>query len=152
MQDWNMEKTELIKFLHEVFKPLSFKKKNNTWSIDNGVLIKKLELQKSYFGNYYYLNYGIIFKGLDYNDVRTHVYKRLAGATKEENKEINSLLNLDHRFFEIERKDKLQFYINDKIINYFNRMNNEEDVKIDLKDSSFLDMVTVTVRKYLQLD
>ena len=148
----NMEKTELIKFLHEVFKSLSFKKKNNIWFFDNGVLIKKIELQKSYFGNYYYLNYGIIFKGLDYNDVRTHVSRRLAGSTKEENKEINLLLDLDQKIPEIERKGKLQFYINDKILNYLNRMNTEENVKIDLKDSPYLDLVTITVRKYLQLD
>ena len=98
------------------------------------------------------MNYGIIFKGLDYNDVRTHVYRRLAGSTKEENKEINLLLDLDQKIPEIERKGKLQFYINDKILNYLNRMNTEENVKIDLKDSPYLDLVTITVRKYLQLD
>ena len=58
-----MEKKELIKFLDEIFKPLEFKRKGNTWKYENEVFVKIVNLQKSKYSNAFYLNYCFIIKG-----------------------------------------------------------------------------------------
>jgi len=146
-----MEKKEILEFLNGIFKPLNYKKKNNKWSLDNGILIKKIELQKSYFGNAYYLNYGINFKGLIDDTVKIHIFRRLGGSTDKEIKEINLLMDFEAHIPRIERESKLRAYIYDKTITYLNSMNTEEDVKIDLIESSLLNTVVGTVKEYLQL-
>ena len=55
-----MEKSDLIKLLNEVFNNLGFKRKGNNWVVDSSELIKIVNLQKSNYGNLFYINYGFI--------------------------------------------------------------------------------------------
>lgn len=74
-----MEKRDLINFLDEVFVPLSFKKKGNSWVMNGNELSKIINLQKSNYGTAFYINYGYIIKGLNLTTT-THVENRLSSS------------------------------------------------------------------------
>ena len=63
LKETNMQKKELVKYLNDIFKCYGFNKSGNKWTAETNELIKVINLQKSNFGNIYYLNYGFVLKG-----------------------------------------------------------------------------------------
>jgi len=62
-----MEKKDLVNILSEMLFPMGFKRKGNNWVINGDVMTKIVNLQKSQFGNLYYVNYGYILKAFKSN-------------------------------------------------------------------------------------
>ena len=77
-----MGKKDLVIFLNELFTPLGFKKKGNNW-VSNGKEVSRIiNLQKSQFGNSFYINYGYILRSLQLEGWATHVEDRLGFIDK----------------------------------------------------------------------
>jgi len=68
-----MEKKELASILSEVLVPIGFKKKGNYLVINGDEITKMVNLQKSQFGTYFYINYGYILNSIPLDDMM-HIY------------------------------------------------------------------------------
>ena len=61
-----MQKEEFIKFITAIFKSYGFTKKGNNFYYDfQNEFIGVFGLQKSYYGPYYYIEFGFAIKGLN---------------------------------------------------------------------------------------
>jgi hypothetical protein len=145
-----MKKKDIIKLLDEIFIPLGFKRKGNYWVSNSDVLCKMVNLQKSNYGNFFYINYGYIIKSIPL-DERMHIYHRLAGTNKEEQKDISDLLDLDAVMGSGQRYEKLKNFILTKIVSRMRAINSEEDILSELKKRSHLNDVPLIVKKHFNL-
>ena len=123
-----MEKKEFIDLLNRIFVPLGFKRKGNNWVYNGEALTKLINLQKSNFGETYYLNYGYIIKNLDLDGMRSHISKGLGSSNKLVNSRIHELLDLDSLLDQDSRLRELEDLINKQIVEEFNHINSEEDI------------------------
>jgi hypothetical protein len=147
-----MEKKELIKFLDEIFKPLEFKRKGNTWKNKNEVFVKIINLQKSKYSNAYYLNYGFIIKDLDLNNLEMHIYNRLSSINDSENQKIMDLLDMENSIAEDKRKSDLKMFIDKYLLTEIQNTNTENDLVNALKKRPHLNDIPLVVKRHLQLD
>lgn len=146
-----MEKRDLMNLLDEVFIPVGLKRKGNNWVSNNkDVLSKIVNLQKSNYGNSFYINYGYIIKGLPLTTV-THVESRLAGADRDENKKITDLLNLEVDIPADERLSDLRQIVTDKVVSKIQSINTEEDLLNELKKRPHLNDIPLVVKKHFNL-
>jgi hypothetical protein len=128
-----MEKTGLVNLLNEMLIPLGFKKKGNYWVINGEEISKMVNLQKSQFGNFFYINYGYIIKALPLNDLRVHDYHRFGLSTPEENLRLHELLDLDSDISDEERIATLREILQTKMILKIQSINTEEDLSNELR-------------------
>ncbi len=142
-----MEKRDIIKLLDEIFIPLGFKRKGNHWVI-NGDIIKIVSLQKSNWGNFFYINYGYNIKNLELT-TKTHIFKGMGSVDKKEYKHITDLLDLDSNISHSERITNLKTNINNKIVCDFNTVNTEKDILEELKQRSNLNGIPLIVKSIL---
>lgn len=145
-----MEKKDLVKFLDEIFAPLGFKRKGNNWVINSEELCKLINLQKSNYGNAFYVNYGYIIKGLELTTT-THVENRLASTDKEEQKRITNLLDLEMEMPEDVRLKDLKKFITNKIVVQMQSLNSKSDLLNYLKQLKHLNNIPLVVKKYFNL-
>lgn len=146
-----MGKKDLIELLNGIFKPLGFKHKGNIWVQNDTELSKMIKLQKSNFGNYYYINYGFIIKAIELNGLYMHLSYRLGSLDKEEQKEITNLLDFEYEIPKEERISTLRQKIELIILPNILKVNNEEDIKNYLKDPSHAYDIPLSVKKYLHI-
>jgi hypothetical protein len=146
-----MEKKDLVNILSEMFSPIGFKRKGNNWVINRGVMTKIVNLQKSQFGNVFYINYGYILQALPLGIFKTHVENRIAFSTKEENLRLHELLDLDSNIFDEERTKELKEILQNKLISKIQSVNTEEDLSNELKKRPQLNDIPLVVKQYLNL-
>ena len=147
-----MEKKDLIELLNGIFKPLGFKHKGNNWVQNGTELSKMINLQKSNFGNHYYINYGFIIKAIELNGLYMHLYYRLGSLDKEEQREITNLLDFEYDIPKEERISTLKQKIEFKILPDILKVNNEVDIKNYLKEPSHAYDIPLSVKKYLHIE
>ena len=146
-----MDKKFLIKIIDDIFVPLGFKRKGNSWWVLNSLELSKLiNLQKSNYNNIYYLNYGYIIKGLELNTTM-HIFNRLGSIDKNENKRITDLLNLEGGIGIEERTVDLKKILNAKIALEINNINTEQDLLNYLKSRENLNNIPLVVKKHFNL-
>lgn len=147
-----MEKKEFIQFLDDIFKSNGFKKKGNNWCLENEVLIKRINLQKSKYGDCYYLNYGVNFRNLDFQKVEMHIFHRLGSVNETENKRIIELLDFGENIPDEKRKNELRVFIEKNMLQDLMNINSEIDIVNNLKKRTHLNDVSLVVKKYLNID
>ena len=145
-----MEKRELINFLNEILAPLGYKKKGNNWMQPSIELIKVINLQKSNYGNLFYINYGFIIKNLELTTV-SHFENRLASNIKEEQLKISNLLNLEYTIRDEERLSELKNFIIKKVIVKMNSLNCINDLFEEIKKAPQLNKIPLIVKQYFNL-
>ncbi len=148
---FKMTKVQLVTLLDEILKPEGFKRKGNSWYRSDEELIKKVQLQKSSFGNFYYINYGFDIKELELVGLAAHIYLRLGSMNERSNKEIIQLLDLDVEVPEEARKSKLTSYINEQIITEFKNINTAQDLLKYIQRTGQAFLMPLVVQKYFGL-
>jgi hypothetical protein len=143
-----MEKKDLIQLIDNAFKKDGYIRKGNNWTFENDVLLKHINLQKSNFGNYYYLNYGYSIKELGLEDEVMHIYNRLTSKDIIERNEIEKLFDFDSKIEEHYRLVNIERYLN-LVKKELNRINDTSDLSIYLKNREHLNDVSLKVKKYL---
>jgi hypothetical protein len=146
-----MEKKDLIKLLDHIFLPLGFKRKGNNWVLNGEELSKIVNLQKSNYGNSFYINYGYIIKGLELTTT-THIDNRLASTQKNEQERISNLLNLSTDINLTERVRKLGDLITEKIVNQMMTINSESDLLVEILNYVHPNRIPLVVKKHFNLD
>jgi hypothetical protein len=147
-----MDKKSLVKTLDDVFRPCGFKRKGNHWVEEGGEIIKMINLQKSEFGNFFYLNYGYILKSLPLGNVKMHVYNRASVLDPETKHTFDQILNLENDLSDNERFDVLSRVLEKSLLAEFRSINSESDLKAYLKSRPSYGAVPVSVKKYLGLE
>ena len=146
-----MEKKDLVKLLDEIFFPLAFKRKGNNWVYNGDKLTKLVNLQKSYYSNKYYINYGFIIKGLVLKMERMHVENRLGFIDKEREKRLNDLLDLEADMPQSQRLAELKVIVTDKIASQMLLVNNEKDILDEISKRPTLNDISLVVKRHLNL-
>jgi hypothetical protein len=147
----NMDKKDLIKFLHEMLKPRGFVKRGNYWYSENNDLRKVINLQRSRFSNRYYINYGYVLKKLELEGLTMHIFNGLGSLDEEENQRIKELLDVENKINDDQRKQELKLYIEKYILNELSVTNSEQDILNALSKRPHLNDIPLTVKKYLGL-
>lgn len=145
-----MEKKDLIACINGIFLPMGFKRKGNYWVYNGNEISKIVNLQKSNFGNSFYINYGYNFPDLK-SEGCMHIYNRLAATTKVEQKDITDLLDLECQILDEQRLHKLKLLIQDKIVTKFNVVSTKEDIIRELRMRPHLNDITLSVKAYLHI-
>src|SRR6476646_8612696 len=120
-----MEKRQFIKYLDTILNPYGFVKKANYWYLNNKELIKVINVQKSDFGNMYYLNYGFIVSKLAEINPDMHIYNRLGSLDTRENIRIMDLFSFESKIEDNQRQSEIKFYIENVIIKELQSINTE---------------------------
>lgn len=147
-----MEKRELVKYLDEIFSPLGFKKRGNTWKTQSEELTKLINLQKSKYSNAYYLNYGFVIHGLNLDRLEMHIYNRLSSLDDRENQRIMNLLDFENDIPESDRKKELRFFMEKRMLSELQSIDTESDLLESLKKRSHLNDVPLIVKKHLNIE
>ena len=141
----HMDKKDLINVFDNILKPKGFKRSGNYWRYYNDELEKIVNLQKSQWGNQYYINYGFNIADIQREGLSMHIFRRIS-SIDDNNKNI-----LD---FAIEiqgnRSQMVEKLLNDILI-VFNEINSVTDIVNDLKKRSHLNDVPIKVKEYLGL-
>jgi len=146
-----MEKKELVSILNEVLVPIGFKKKGDYWVINGEEITKMVNLQKSQFGNTFYVNYGYILKSIPLNGLMMHVFKGFGSLDKIEQQRITALLDLGNNISNEERAKELKDLLTKKVVLSIQEVSTEEDVSNELKKRSHLNDVPLIVKRHFSL-
>lgn len=146
-----MKKKDLIQLLDSIFTSLKFKRKGNNWVVNGDVISKIINLQKSNYGNFFYINYGFVIQGLELTTV-THIGNRLASVDKNEQLRITDLLDLENNISDDVRLSELKTLITKKILYKMQSMNTEEDILNELKTRPNLNNIPLIVKKHFHLE
>ena len=146
-----MEKTLLIRLLSDIFIPIGFKRKGNNWVYNGEYLSKIINLQRSNYGNSFYINYGFIIKGLELTTTY-HVHDRLASVDKVEQDRITTLLDLDVEMSREFRLVELNMLIKEKIVLKIQSINTVVDLFNALNERLHLNDIPMVVKKYFKLE
>jgi len=147
-----MEKKDLVKYLDEIFSPMGFIKRGNTWKVHGAELEKIINLQKSKYSNSYYLNYGFIIHNLNLDRLEMHVFNRLSSLDDKENQRIMNLLDFENEISESERKKELVFFIEKNLLAELKNINTEYDLLDSLKKRTHLNDVPLVVKRYFEIE
>jgi hypothetical protein len=145
-----MERKELVNILSDVLIPIGFKRKGNYWVVNGNEITKVVNLQKSQFGNYFYINYGYILNTIPLDDMM-HIYKRVASSNKNENLRIDELLDLENNISDDERACELKKMLFEKLVKNIDSVNTEIDVLDELKKRPHLNDIPLVVKRYFNL-
>ena len=146
-----MEKSDLIKLLNEVFNNFGFKRKGKNWVVDSSELIKIVNLQKSNYGNLFYINYGFIIKDIELTTTKMHIQMRLGSYNKEETLRISNLLDLTNDIDKNVRIQDLKKDILSRVVPKLQTINTKEDLLNFIKKFPYSSMVPLVVKKYFNL-
>jgi hypothetical protein len=146
-----MEKKGLASILSEVLVPIGFKKKGNYWVVNGTEITKTVNLQKSQFGNSFYINYGYIINAIPLDNLMMHIYRRVASTEKIENLRIEELLNLESNMPDEERTSELKKVLLEKLVHKVNLVNTEADILEELKEQPHLNNIPLVVKRHFNL-
>ncbi|UKB82563.1 DUF4304 domain-containing protein [Chryseobacterium sp. MEBOG06] len=146
-----MEKQELTNIITESLKPLGYKKKGNYWIKNREEVNTMVNLQKSQYGNYLYINYGYILNSIPLDGLMMHIYKRVATTDKVENKLIHDLLNFEFDISDSDREEELKRILNQYLVIPITTIETETDILKELKEEPDLDMTPGSVRRHFNL-
>lgn len=147
-----MEKKNIVKILNDLMSPLGFRKKSNNWILDNGELIKIVSLQKSSYGNAYYINYGFILKSIPLEDENMHIFYGLSSSDPKTSKRINELLDFEISINESDRIVELIEIIKSNLLDFIMSIQSESELLTELKNREHLNDIPLKIRKYFKLE
>lgn len=142
-----MQKKELINFLDTIIRPFHFTRKGNTWEMKGEELTKVVNLQKSSFGNLYYINYGFNINGLNYDGTALHIFRGLTtiGDNGGQLLDFNNALDAEHRHKQITQE--LQALLSGEL----KKINTVSELKKNLQEKEHLNDVPLKVKDFLGL-
>ena len=145
-----MNKKELIRILSQVFIPSGFRKKGNYWVMTGEEITKMINLQKSKYGNFYYINYGYNINSIPLDKGMMHIYNRVTSFNAEERDRITFLLNLDSSVSDEQREYELK-QILERLISNIQSVNSEDSLLNELKNRSHLNDIPLVVKKHFNI-
>jgi len=126
-----MNSKELITVLDDIFIPISFKRRKNKWVRLTSELSITLYLQKSQYGNFFYLRYFFTILSIDPSGKEAHVVSGLGSQDAYHSKRIKELLDLDSEIDDKVRSSELKEYTKDIVIAKIGSINTARELYSD---------------------
>jgi hypothetical protein len=147
-----MGKNNLIDLISGILIPLGFaKRKGANWLMDSKVISKVVNVQKSKFGNSFYINFGYIISSLPLDDLEMHVFLGFGSEDESENARIMNLLDFDSSITDEQRLKELKQLINSHLVSAISKINTEEDLLNYLLQQQHLNDIPLTVKRHFKL-
>ena len=152
-----MDKKKLEMFIGAILDPHGFRKKAGTWYRQGGDSLHVFNLQKSSYGNQYYINLCLVPVGIDvegYPTPKEHkcpIRARLGALTTEDEKaHIARLLDLeDGTISDLEKETEIEKILNVKVLSFFDKIESTGLKKAASQGLLEKFLVTLTAKKYL---
>lgn len=137
-----MESSELKKMFDEIAKENGFEKAYEGWFKEFPQVIQVLDLQKSNYGNLYYLNIKLFIQGAfgsKYIKSKQLVKSDTGDIFLRQPNNYSDLLNLDAPLDDAKRKEGLKKMFEDFIAPFSEKANTKEGIKeLHRKDNLFI--------------
>jgi hypothetical protein len=131
----NVERKSFISSFNKIMMKNYFKKRGNKWINIKDDITKIIMLQKSRFGNNYYINYGYNINDLELDSTNMHIENRLHIDYDLQRVHIWDLLNLDNEIDDNQRIQEIELILNKYIFSEMSRINSVNDIKMFLGSS-----------------
>ncbi len=147
-----MENKDLKEEISKVLFPLGFKRKGNNWIQETIQLYRIVNLQKSYYGNFYYINYGFTIKGLEKKDCFMHVSLGLSADSARERTLIRKMLDLTYPYTDEKRTELLRYIIEKNVLTELLSVSTEDELRLFVMSRNRLSDTFLFVKEYLKID
>ena len=134
-------------------KEAGFKKQAGNWYRSNDEIILMVNIQKSQYGDQYYINIGIALKSLGVvqypKEHNCHIRFRLTALVKEdEKKHIDSIFDLENKSFsETQRTEEICMLVQNILLPTLKECSSEQEVLELVKRNKFVNgMVHVKIK------
>lgn len=127
-----MESNDFKKLFGEIAKEYDFKRAYEGWFKEFPEIIQVLDLQKSNYGNYYYLNIKLYIQGVFGSKyVKSKQLVKIDGGDVflRQPDNYSNLLDLDAPLEKNERKEGLRRMFNEFIMPFSNKTTTKEEIK-----------------------
>lgn len=138
--------------LDEVLSTHGYKKKKYTWHIKCNNITKIVVLQKSSYGEYYFVNYGFIIESIPLDNLEMHIFHGLGSVNRNENSRIKELLDTENTIFPEARILELKKIFLEKLLVDLDTTNSEQDILNQLKQRNHLNDIPIIVKKHFNLN
>jgi hypothetical protein len=146
-----MNKKEFISVLDEKLREIGFTRKRNTWTLKGNEISKKVFLQKSKYGNLYYLNFGFIIEGLQLDPFELHVHNVFSSIDDNENEFIKNILDFDNETKLYNIENELINTVEKNLLEHLSSVNTIDELKHYLKERENLNDIPLIVKNKLSL-
>ena len=147
-----MQRADLANILSDFLVPLGFKKKGNWWARNRNEINTLVDLQKSQFGNQFYVNYGFVLNAVPLNGLRRHKYARIGSSNTAAMLRIHNLLDLDSDITDDTRKAELKRVIFRDLIPTVASVNSETDVLNYIRKLRTMNGVPLVVKRHFGIE
>ena len=143
MSDLKFEQSDLIKTVGDILKPIGYKKKSaRKWYKQENDLVTYIELQKSMYGDSYYINvhFGIIFDGEEklstITGIRIDDFVKVINDKAKNIHFFTNLLNLDNDLSFNDRQTTIAKYLNQLMVYLKENCSSKEAIKQQIVDGN----------------
>ena len=147
---------ELVKLIDNEMKRAGFKRKGKNWYLETDETVEVVNLQKSQWGNQYYVNLGILLKALDQSNTpkeyQCHIRARLNDVA-DEAIDWGKILDLeDASVVEEQRATATSNALRDNALPFLRKMSTTNGIKHELSDKGFGNLAVMQIaRRFLGL-
>jgi len=152
-----MTEKQLVDCIDRLFTSKLFVKKSLSWYLDEGLLIKVVNLQKSKHTHSYYVNISIFFKefGEDKKFPREdecHIRTRVNSEIAEVSIDYNHLFNLEENTLDSDFEEKLSKCVDTNILPQLDLIKSRNGlIVISKRIPFFLNTIPLKVKEYLKI-
>jgi hypothetical protein len=147
-----MNRNDLENVLNIMLSSKGYAKKRRTWTKAGEGIIKIVNLQKSNFGNTFYVNFGYVINEIPLNRLFMHVFNRISSQNPDETVLINALFDLESDMPDEIRREQLVQILNQQLINDFDCVDSFQKLKIQVQKHPCKDIIPLPIREYLEIE
>lgn len=156
----NMDKKSLESVIGEMLSPQGFRKKGATWYRQTPAGLQILNLQKSTYGDQYFVNLCFVPEGTEVdgmptpNENKCPIRIRLTSAFPDERTEIEAHFDLEsQRVDAVQRTDFIKEILRSKVLPFFDRLRDLSNLKSAIQLGTFKGgAVNLAARKVLGIN
>lgn len=146
-----MKVHNLIKTISESLLAFGYKKAGRNWIKDTDEIRRIINLQKSRFGNQYYLNYDYILRKVPLQGMRSHFGNRFVFDDGSLNIRMRLLLDLDSAIEDTEREYELHKLILKFMTEHIENITSEREFHSMLKEWQPQSMIPGVTKIYFNM-
>jgi hypothetical protein len=145
-----MNKNELINKITELNTAHGFLKKSNKWICVKQEITKVIHLQKSSFGNKFYLNFGFILNEVDLHGAEEHISDGIKTIIDSVDGGIVDVFDLENNMSDTDRSFAIASIIRDLHFR-LSAINDKSELITYLKMKKNLNSIRLKTKEYLGL-
>lgn len=146
-----MDKIQFKSTLNKLLTDNGYKVKSSSWYKYSDDITKIICLDKSKYGNKFYINYGLIINKIDLDGLRMHIHYGLGSKNENENRVIINVMDLEFPMDDTERAKLINDFVLTIILKRLNAINTEDDIRNELLRRNHLNDIPLVVKELFNL-